>query len=151
MGVLGGGRHDERFDAKQIVVSPVGDGVRIREVVDQDFGTFNRHGYERVIPNDFGVPTDIVASSPDAPDARGVAEAHHGTAWRGQGGGVFLHAFEARQTVQARDGTKRGEYRPAGTDGGRRVAGEGEESEDTRREDCFSRRSCGETLRQCGE
>lgn len=74
MGVLGGGRHDERFDAKQIVVSPVGDGVRIREVVDQDFGTFNRHGYERVIPNDFGVPTDIVASSPDAPDALSVEQ-----------------------------------------------------------------------------
>ena len=48
-------------------MQPAGDdGVRIREVVDEDFGTKDRHGYERIIPNDFGEPTDIEASSPDA-------------------------------------------------------------------------------------
>jgi uncharacterized membrane protein YgcG len=66
-GVIGVPEHPERFDAKQILVIPAGpDGVRIREVVDQDFGSHDRHGYERIIPNDFGVPTDIEASSPDA-------------------------------------------------------------------------------------
>ncbi|MEY4173856.1 MAG: hypothetical protein RI900_1021 [Actinomycetota bacterium] len=67
IGVLGGGVHPERFEAKQVVVTPVGDGVRIREVVDHDFGNASRHGYERLIPNDFGAATDVVASSPDAP------------------------------------------------------------------------------------
>ena len=48
-------------------MQPAGDdGVRIREVVDQDFGDDDRHGYERIIPNDFGEPIDIDASSPDA-------------------------------------------------------------------------------------
>ena len=66
-GVIARGHHPERFDAKFITVEPAGaDGVRIREVVDQDFGTFRRHGYERNIPTDFGEPTDIEASSPDA-------------------------------------------------------------------------------------
>lgn len=60
----------ERFDQKQItVMSTGGDGIRVREIVDQDFGNAaDRHGYERVIPNDFGTPTEVVASSPDAPD-----------------------------------------------------------------------------------
>jgi len=67
-GVIGAPKHPERFDAKQILVVPAGaDGVRIREVVDQDFGSNDKHGYQRIIPNDFGVPTDIQASSPDAP------------------------------------------------------------------------------------
>ncbi len=67
MGLIGGGTYPERFDAKQVVVYPVSaDGVRIREVVDQDFGSFDRHGYERYIPTDFGTPTDFAASSPDA-------------------------------------------------------------------------------------
>jgi uncharacterized membrane protein YgcG len=60
---------EERFEAKQVTVTPTGDnGVTIREVVDQDFGTHDRHGYERTIPNDFGVPTEVRASSPDASD-----------------------------------------------------------------------------------
>ena len=67
LGVLGGGVHPERFEAKQVVVTPAGDGVRIREVVDHDFGYAQRHGYERVIPNDFGAATDVQAVSPDAP------------------------------------------------------------------------------------
>jgi uncharacterized membrane protein YgcG len=73
-GVLGGGSHPERFDAKQVLITPAGaDGVRVREVVDQDFGTVaDRHGYERLIPNDFGVPIDVEASSPDAPDSLSV-------------------------------------------------------------------------------
>jgi hypothetical protein len=68
-GCLGRAYEPEGFDAKQVLVTPEGtDGVRIRETVDQDFGTFGKHGYERSIPNDFGVPTDVEASSPDAPD-----------------------------------------------------------------------------------
>jgi hypothetical protein len=66
-GVIGSGNHDERFDAKVVSVQPVGaDGLRIREVVDEDFGSKDRHGYQRIIPSDFGEPTDIEASSPDA-------------------------------------------------------------------------------------
>ena len=72
-GLMGGGTHEERFDAKQVVVSPEGvDGVRIREIVDQDFGTNDRHGYERIIPNDFGVATEVLAFSETAPDQVGV-------------------------------------------------------------------------------
>ena len=57
----------EHFDAKQVTVWPDGDdGVRIREVVDIDFGLTERHGYQRRIPNDFGVPVDVEASSPNA-------------------------------------------------------------------------------------
>ena len=66
---LVGEDHSERFDAKQIVVARQGaDALRVREVVDQDFGWADRHGYERIVPNDFGVVTDVTASSPDAPD-----------------------------------------------------------------------------------
>jgi uncharacterized membrane protein YgcG len=66
-GLIGTDR-SEVFDSKQLTITPTGDdGLRIREVVDQDFGRHDRHGYERTIPNDFGVPTDIEASSPDAP------------------------------------------------------------------------------------
>ena len=74
IGVIGGGLRDERFDAKQITVSPAGgEGVRIREVVDQDFGRYDRHGYERIIRNDFGAPTDVTASSPDADATVGIS------------------------------------------------------------------------------
>jgi uncharacterized membrane protein YgcG len=68
-GLVGGERQtEERFEAKQVTVIPAGDdGVTIREVVDQDFGTHDRHGYQRIIPNDFGEPTDVRVSSPDAP------------------------------------------------------------------------------------
>lgn len=59
----------ESFDAKTVVVTPEGtNGVRIVEYVDQDFGRNDRHGYQRIIPTDFGEPTDVTASSPDAPD-----------------------------------------------------------------------------------
>jgi uncharacterized membrane protein YgcG len=66
-GVIGRGNYPERFESKVVTVTPVGDdGVRIREVVDQDFGTHDRHGYERIVTTDFGNPIDIEASSPDA-------------------------------------------------------------------------------------
>jgi uncharacterized membrane protein YgcG len=67
LGVIGSGTHDERFDSKVVTVQPVGtDGLRIREVVDEDFGSKDRHGYQRIIPIDFGEPTNVEASSPDA-------------------------------------------------------------------------------------
>jgi hypothetical protein len=57
----------EQFDAKQVTVAPDGaDGLRIREVVDIDFGVEARRGYQRIIRNDFGAPTDVTAESPDA-------------------------------------------------------------------------------------
>ncbi|WP_420453037.1 DUF2207 family protein [Ilumatobacter sp.] len=73
-GVVGAGDdgvlRSEHFDAKQVVVTPAGvdrpDGVRIREVVDIDFGSSERRGYQRIVPNDFGAPVDVTASSPDA-------------------------------------------------------------------------------------
>lgn len=67
-GVIGGGVHPERFDAKTIVVRPDGHGLRVTEYVDIDFGTEDRRGYERLVPNDFGSPTDVTATSPDADD-----------------------------------------------------------------------------------
>lgn len=68
LGLAGDGSYPERFDAKQVVVQPDGaDGVRVREIVDQDFGSERRHGYERWIPNELGAPVDVVAASPDAP------------------------------------------------------------------------------------
>jgi hypothetical protein len=65
-GVMGRGARPERVDAKLVVVTPVGEGVHLHEVVDIDFGREHRPGYQRVIPNDFGRPTDIRASSPNA-------------------------------------------------------------------------------------
>ena len=66
-GLIGSDRQ-EHIENKQIVITPAGDdGVRIREVVDEDFGRNDRHGYQRLIPNDFGVPTGVEASSPGAP------------------------------------------------------------------------------------
>ena len=57
----------EQFDAKQVTVAPDGaNGLRIREVVDIDFGATARRGYQRIVRNDFGVPTDVTAASPDA-------------------------------------------------------------------------------------
>ena len=68
-GLIGGGQHDERFDTWQVVVEPAGgEALRITETFDQDFGTNDRRGPLRLVPNDYGAPTDVVASSPDAPD-----------------------------------------------------------------------------------
>lgn len=69
LGLLGGGIQDERYEAKQIVVTPDGaNGVRINEIVDDDFGTTARHGYQRFIPNDFGQPQDFIVRAPHAAD-----------------------------------------------------------------------------------
>lgn len=74
-GVIGGTNLPERFDAKTVVVAREGgESLRIAEYVDIDFGSAQRHGYERIIPNDFGVPTDVVASSPDANDEVSVVD-----------------------------------------------------------------------------
>lgn len=68
-GVIGGGSLPERFDARTVVVAREGEtALRITEFVDIDFGTEDRRGYRRLIPDDFGAPVDIVASSPDAAD-----------------------------------------------------------------------------------
>lgn len=76
LGLIGENAHPERIEHLQVVVSAAGDdGVRITETIDQDFGTKQRHGPQLVVPNDFGTPTDVTASSPDAPDAVHVAPA----------------------------------------------------------------------------
>lgn len=67
-GIIGEDR-PEHFDAKQVVIAPIGEnGLRITETVDQDFGEQQRHGYQRIIPDDFGEPTDVQATATDAPD-----------------------------------------------------------------------------------
>ncbi|MEP7113152.1 MAG: hypothetical protein ABI862_07790, partial [Ilumatobacteraceae bacterium] len=66
IGIIGRGGM-ERFESKVVTVEPAGDdGIRIREVVDQDFGGKRRRGYERIVNTTFGAPIDIEASSPDA-------------------------------------------------------------------------------------
>ena len=59
--------YPERFDAKHFTVVPGARTEFVCEVVDVDFGSADHHGYVRVIANDFGVPTDVTAVSPDAP------------------------------------------------------------------------------------
>lgn len=78
VGVIGAGDdgvfRPEHFDAKQITVRPQGDdGVRIREVVDIDFGRTERRGYQRIIPDDFGDATAVTASSPTANEELNVS------------------------------------------------------------------------------
>lgn len=95
--------HDERFDAKTLVVEPAGDGgVRITEYVDIDFGSAERRGYRRIVPNDFGMPTDVVASSPDAAgdlsvipfaDETEIRIGDPSRTWRGQ------HRYELAYTL----------------------------------------------------
>jgi uncharacterized membrane protein YgcG len=103
LGVIGGGDHPERFDAKTVVIARDGErAIRITEYVDIDFGSANRRGYERLVPNDFGVPTDVVASSPDAAadlnvsDLGGYTQIRVGdpnTTWTGQ------HRYELAYTL----------------------------------------------------
>ena len=67
-GVIGDGNPEERFDTWQTIVEPAGgDALRITETFDQDFGDDKRHGPQRAIPNDYGRPTEIEASSPTRP------------------------------------------------------------------------------------
>src|SRR5215213_5302955 len=74
-GFVGVPPQPEKFDARQVVVAPAGaNGLRIREVVDEDFGDNDRHGYERVVDDDFGVPQDITAESPDSDATVHVAQ-----------------------------------------------------------------------------
>jgi uncharacterized membrane protein YgcG len=68
-GIIGDGNPEERIDSWQTIVEPAGgDALRITENIDWDFGDERHHGIFRAIPNDFGAPSDIEASSPDAPD-----------------------------------------------------------------------------------
>ena len=68
-GLIGSPQREERFESKQVLVTPAGgEGLHIREIVDIDFGSDERRGYQRLIPNDFGAPVDVDAFSPDAPD-----------------------------------------------------------------------------------
>ena len=65
IGLVGSPNRPERFDAKTIVYAPsAGGALRVTEIVDIDFGTAQRRGYERVLRTDLGVPTDITADSP---------------------------------------------------------------------------------------
>ncbi|MFP5487071.1 MAG: DUF2207 family protein [Acidimicrobiia bacterium] len=94
---------EERFDAKTWVVEPTGvRGVRVTEYVDIDFGSAERRGYRRLIPNDLGVPTDVVASTPDAADDLTITPIGSNTeirigdpdrTWRGQ------HRYELSYTL----------------------------------------------------
>ncbi|MBG7606121.1 MAG: DUF2207 domain-containing protein [Actinobacteria bacterium] len=98
----------EHFDAKQVTVWPAGidegggEGVRIREVVDIDFGINERHGYQREIPNDFGVPTLVMAASPDANDELDVFDDGYDTRIRvGNPGITFMgrHRYVVEYTL----------------------------------------------------
>ncbi|PIE34383.1 MAG: hypothetical protein CSA55_01030 [Ilumatobacter coccineus] len=74
IGVVGQGVHPERYDAKTVVVTPIDPStVRVIEYVDQDFGNRSSHGYQKLVPSDFGGVTEVTASSPDAPDRLGVS------------------------------------------------------------------------------
>ena len=62
--MIGDGNPEERVDSWQTIVEPAGgDALRITENIDWDFGDNRHHGVFRAIPNDFGAPTDIEASS----------------------------------------------------------------------------------------
>ena len=75
-GLIGENPQPEKIEQLQVVVSGAGEaGVRITETIDQDFGTTDRRGPQLVVPNDFGVPTNITASSASAPDDLQVAPA----------------------------------------------------------------------------
>jgi hypothetical protein len=105
LGLIGSPIHPERFDAKTVVVAPAGnEGVRITEYVDIDFGSTRRRGYERVIPTDFGVPTEITAMSPSAPSD--VSTALLGNELRIRVGDPNItitgrHRYELRYTLPA--------------------------------------------------
>jgi hypothetical protein len=81
-GLIGSG-HYEHFAAKEIVVTPaLSGGLRIREVIDYDMARTQRHGYFRNVDNDFGVPLEVSASSPDAPDDLNVSQVGNQTKLR---------------------------------------------------------------------
>jgi uncharacterized membrane protein YgcG len=68
LGTVGAGRHDERIETWQTVIEPAGgDAIRVTETFDYDFGNADRHGPLREVPDDFGTPEQLTATSPDAP------------------------------------------------------------------------------------
>lgn len=69
LGWVGSEVVSQEFTAKTIVVRPEGGtGLRVTEYVDVDTGTARRRGYFRELPTTLGVPRDITARSPNAPD-----------------------------------------------------------------------------------
>lgn len=72
LGLVGPAGGLERITGYQVVATVRADGsVRIREVIDWDYGTFaiQKHGIDREIPLGLGgTPTDIAVASPTAPD-----------------------------------------------------------------------------------
>jgi uncharacterized membrane protein YgcG len=79
IGLIGSPRHAEKIDSLQVSISPSGpNGIRVREVIDQDFGTAQKHGPQVILPTDFGTPMFITASSTDAPDAVQTASVTEG-------------------------------------------------------------------------
>jgi uncharacterized membrane protein YgcG len=75
IGLIGSPRVD-RFAAKQITVAASDEvnSLNIREVVDYDMARSHHHGYFRNVDNDFGVPKDVVATSPDAPSDLDISD-----------------------------------------------------------------------------
>jgi uncharacterized membrane protein YgcG len=67
-GCLGPAVGDQRITSYDVVAVIREDRqVAVREVIDWDFGSEERHGIFRTIPSSGGTPTDVVVSSPDAP------------------------------------------------------------------------------------
>ena len=83
VGLVGSPSRPERFDAKRYVVMPAGeeypDGIRVDQVIDQDFGTNDRHGFQLNVSNSYGAATEVRAESADAPDALDVVNTGEST------------------------------------------------------------------------
>ena len=97
LGVVGPVVGSERITGFQVVAAVQADGsVRIREVIDWDFGLFglDKHGIYREIPiGPAGRPTDVEVTSPTAPDD--VSTTVEGTDLR-------IRIGDADQTVSGR-------------------------------------------------
>jgi uncharacterized membrane protein YgcG len=81
-GFIGENAQDEKIEQLQVVLTAEGDsGLRVTEVIDQDFGTASKHGPQLVVPNDFGAVTDVTASAADedTPDDVQVDQAPFGS------------------------------------------------------------------------
>ena len=95
-GFIGEPSHPEKIEQLQVVARGAGEnGLRVTEVIDQDFGTKQRHGPQLEVPNDFGVLTDITASSDDAPDELHVLP----NACDGSSGRTCIRVGDPDQTV----------------------------------------------------
>lgn len=74
-GAIGHNHRPEHIEQLQYTITASGEnGVQVTEVLDQDFGDSWRHGPQLMIPNDLGVVTNVMASSPDAPADIQVAQ-----------------------------------------------------------------------------